>query len=666
LIVAVLTSAVFVSFRAAPVEAPVWRVDGPNGGQVASIAFAPSDSQRVYAADYQGGLYRSDDAGLRFDHQRFFPFTLLSLAVDPVDRDRLLAVACNPFCDRLIRSLDGGETWSAILRHRGVYGLWFGSGAAFASTPGALLRSEDGGAAWSPTSLAVPLVHQLAFDPRHPNSILAAAGGTLERLWRSDDRGQTWVLLRTPRNWSELQDVSFDPIRPGYLYGVVGYLPVRSTDGGATWSRMLPALEARHLEVLGDGTVLLSPLGPEEGKIYGIVKSDDGGATWSPDEDPGDSRTARPGDFISDAIVASPEPHRALAGGLLGVWRTDDSGRSWHPSSQGIATHQAFTVRSSTGVEPRVYAATPSGFFVREGSGPWRKAYAGPRVPGAELNFYGLFVDFQVDPADSLRLVAFDQIQMLLSLNGGRSWLSLRPLDIAANDLIATDGIAVDWASGAIYAAAYENVLGPQGPVQRARLGVTRDRGATWESLRPFFPDGQALGRVSFTVDPHDPAVLWGKTLEAGLFRSPDRGHSWQRIGRSLPEIPRSWSGFPLGFAFDPLDPRRLLVSVPGRGVWHSTNRGLSFRRLGQGLDTAPVTDLASAPDPTTGATRWFAGVASEGIYRLDGDRWTRLGDFEQPRLFSGSFAFDPENPAACYAGTLGRSVLRLDLGCQM
>ena len=64
---------------------------------------------------------------------------------------------------------------------------------------------------------------------------------------------------------------------------------------------------------------------------------------------------------------------------------------------------------------------------------------------------------------------------------------------------------------------------------------------------------------------------------------------------------------------------------------------------------------------PPPGTRQWFAGA--EGVFRLDGDRWTAVGTFAEPVQFSGAFAFDPINPAVLYAGTIGRSVLRLDLG---
>ncbi|HEV7668345.1 MAG TPA: hypothetical protein VGS22_07465 [Thermoanaerobaculia bacterium] len=658
LAVALIALGAMAGLAAVPATAPAWRADGPNGGPPSSFAFAPSDAQRVYAVNFFGGVFRSDDGGLSFERlEPSNPFSQYALVVDPQDRDRVLSAACNPFCTHVVLSEDAGATWTEVLADQSLFGLRFGDGAAFATTAAGLLRSDDGGVNWSPSGLA-ELVDQLAFDPHHSGSILAAVAGG---LWRSADHGHSWTRLRTPRNWRNLTQVSFDPVRPGTLYAIANSHAVRSTDGGATWQLALSSPEVWRLAVLGDGTVLATPIAAEDDRVFGLLRSSDGGRTWSPSVDPGNPRTAHPADWILYGVAASPSPRVALAGGSFGLWRTEDSGTTWQPASRGIASHSVFTLRASAGGEPRVYAAMSTGFFAREErSGVWHKTYRGPIVPGAALRL-GPFRDVQVDPQDSLHLVAFDVLDLLESRDGGRSWRSFRPLDAPLNDYTTVAGFAVDWTSGAIYGTAWEIGSGPQGVIWRQRIGVTRDGGRTWERLRPFFSDGPLRNLDAFAVDPHDPSILWAKTAEAGILRSIDRGHHWQRIGRGLPRSPDSYLDFPAPLAFDPGDPRTLLAALPGAGIWRSRDGGLSFRPLGKGLETVQVTDLASAPD-STGALRWFAGVANQGIFRLEGDRWQPVGRFSDSHSFGGNFVFDPVDPQVLYAGTSGRSVLRLDL----
>ncbi|HEV7668343.1 MAG TPA: sialidase family protein [Thermoanaerobaculia bacterium] len=267
--------------------------------------------------------------------------------------------------------------------------------------------------------------------------------GIALRLWRSVDAGHTWARLPTPRRWHEIRELTFDPVRPGAIYGIVNLHAVRSEDGGATWQFAIPSREVWNLAVLGDGTLLAAPIGPEDDdRVYGLLRSSDGGQTWDPSVDPGNPRTARPADLIFFGLAPSPSPAIALAAGFFGLWRTDDSGITWRPASRGIAAHSVHTLRASAGGEPRVYASTTLGFFARdERTGAWVKTYRGPIVPGAELHVDG-FHDFQVDPRDSLHLVAYDRIELLESRDGGRSWRSLRLSDIAPNADVSMIGTA--------------------------------------------------------------------------------------------------------------------------------------------------------------------------------------------------------------------------------
>lgn len=51
----------------------------------------------------------------------------------------------------VVRSVDGGLTWQIVLSHGAFpFTVRFGAGAAFVATQHGILRSDDGGATWSP------------------------------------------------------------------------------------------------------------------------------------------------------------------------------------------------------------------------------------------------------------------------------------------------------------------------------------------------------------------------------------------------------------------------------------------------------------------------------------------------------------------------------------
>ncbi|MDB5932866.1 MAG: sialidase [Massilia sp.] len=80
------------------------------------------------------------------------------------------------------------------------------------------------------------------------------------------------------------------------------------------------------------------------------------------------------------------------------------------------------------------------------------------------------------------------------------------------------------------------------------------------------------------------PGVLWAGTLPGGLFRSGDRGDSWQLV-RSLWDAPQRAEWFGGGYdvpgihsiCVDPRDSSRVLVGVSCGGVWQSQDGGASW-----------------------------------------------------------------------------------------
>ncbi|HEV7668344.1 MAG TPA: hypothetical protein VGS22_07460 [Thermoanaerobaculia bacterium] len=127
LAVALIALGAMAGLAAAPAAAPAWRIDGPNGGELSAFAFAPSDGQRVYATNFSSRVFRSDDGGLSFAAiEPVAPLPLVSLAVDPADRDRLLATACDPACTKALLSASGVPSMPAI-RGRGCRPLGAGT-----------------------------------------------------------------------------------------------------------------------------------------------------------------------------------------------------------------------------------------------------------------------------------------------------------------------------------------------------------------------------------------------------------------------------------------------------------------------------------------------------------------------------------------------------------
>ncbi len=87
------------------------------------------------------------------------------------------------------------------------------------------------------------------------------------------------------------------------------------------------------------------------------------------------------------------------------------------------------------------------------------------------------------------------------------------------------------------------------------------------------------------------PGVLWAGTLPGGLFRSSDRGDSWELV-RALWDVPQRGEWFGGGYdvpgihsiCVDPRDSGQVLVGVSCGGVWQSGDGGASWRVTSTGM----------------------------------------------------------------------------------
>lgn len=184
-------------------------------------------------------------------------------------------------------------------------------------------------------------------------SIAAAPDGTLyvsadyQGLWRSTDQGATWVkvstdgTLETGTPWT----IQVDPFNSDVLWANAGYGaggPLRSTNGGATWSLRAVGAPTQSNDVYSialdpavEGHMLVAWHSPWTTGSAGITESFDGGQTWI-------NHPAPSGAWGSGHAVYFLSSNTWLVGTQNdGIWRTTNSGTNWSKVSSTPITHGA-------------------------------------------------------------------------------------------------------------------------------------------------------------------------------------------------------------------------------------------------------------------------------------------------------------------------------------
>ncbi len=277
------------------------------------VAIAPSDPNRVYAVvqSRQGTIWRSDDGGDSWrrvssdttPEQR--PFYFSHLAVDPHNRDRVVAVSMY-----LTVSTNGGRTWKHLTGtvHVDNHALWWAQDGKriLEGNDGGAILSRNGGESWSFLA-RIPLAQIYHVATSNERPYLICGGLQDNSSWCGPTTARNGIGLLN-RDWFALTggDGMFaipDPLDPNLIWS--------NTEDGS-----LAIYDAKSRQVVD-----VSPY-PRDvfTSTYSLARS--------------------PYRFNWNAPLAfSPDGHTAYFGGNV-VFKTTDRGRHWTAISPDLTRNE--------------------------------------------------------------------------------------------------------------------------------------------------------------------------------------------------------------------------------------------------------------------------------------------------------------------------------------
>lgn len=622
-------------------QGPVWQNRGPSniGGRITAMAISRQRPDIFYVGAADGGVLKSTNGGNSWT-PLFDDQPSLSIG----------AVAVDPLNDNIVY-VGTGEANSSGDSYDG-----FG-----------MMKSTNGGATWFSLGLAETRhIGKIIIDPVNSNVIYVAAMGTLfsgntERgVFKSTDGGATWKKMLFIDDSTGVVDLDINPRNSNILLA-------------AAWQRMRGP--QGRLFVGGVGT--------------GIYRTTDAGATWtllagglpSPS-----STVGRPG-----VAIAPSNPSVAYVcyandpGYFSGVYRTSDGGNSWTKTNDAALSSIYFNFGWYFGVvsvhptqENTVYVLGVPLAISRSGGASWNIVYP-YHVDQHAITFH---------PGDPSKVYIGNDGGFEISQDGGANWTRAPSLDLYITQFYAgcinplnpnsimggtQDNGTVRTQTGS--SADWEMVIGGDGfysvidyadtnfqyaEYQYGGIVRTTDnwRANVFSATAGIDPADRKNWSTPIVIDPKNPTVLYTGTQR--LYRSRDRAVSWNPIGPDLTNgpVPR-FGAYATITTIDvaPTDTNTIMVGTDDGNVWVTTDGGKSWTHVSAGLPNRWITRVRFDP-----ADRTVAYVTLSG-YRLDSNlphifRTADLGGTWQdvsgnlPEAPINVVLVDPAHRSRLYVGT--------------
>jgi photosystem II stability/assembly factor-like uncharacterized protein len=602
----------------ATMHAAQWASLGPEGGDVRSLAYDPSNPDHIFLGTSTGVIFTSQDGGRswsRFAHLGSADdYVLDHIAFDPRNPKTIFVSAWSFQSQQtgdIFRSHDGGKSWHTL---NAMHGKSVRAMAVSASDPkvivaGALdgaYRSNDGGDSWQRIS---PVGHadlrnfeSIAVDPSNPNVVY---GGTWHLAWKTSDGGSNWQHINKGMiDDSDVFSIIVDNQNPSIMFASACSGIYKSENAGELFKKIqgIP-FSARRTRVLKQDPTNQSIV--YAGTTEGLWKSVDLGKTWK--------QVTKPQVVVNDVLVDPRNSQKVLlATDRMGVLASNDGAQNFVASNQGYSHRYVSAIQPDAKDPQTIYVGLLNDqefggvFMSKDGGSHWQQksaglgtrdvfslaqASSGTMVAGTN---HGIFLldksASQWRPSNTVlneksapkKIIAKGgKSKTITARTAVRSTLDARvnDVEIAPNRWMAATsaGLFTSSDQGKIWTGGA--ILGKQDFIAvkahremivaatRQNVMVSSNGGTEWK-LAPLASFVTSIYGVSITPDAH----IFIATRE-GAFHSSDAGATWEH---SVNGLPAKEIG---SISFDEQRKRLLATSNASGVVFESTDNGRSWHR---------------------------------------------------------------------------------------
>jgi photosystem II stability/assembly factor-like uncharacterized protein len=411
--------------------------------------------------------------------------------------------------------------------------VWAGTGETFIrshiSVGDGIYKSTDAGKTWSHMGLEkTGRIGRVIVDPRNPDIVLACAlghayGPQPERgVFRTTDGGATWQRVLFVDENTGCSDIAIDPANPRIAYAGMWQLEMhtwgrtsggpgsglyQSMDGGVTWKH----LTGHGLPNPPVGKIAVA-VAKKTSRVYAMIETGDG-----------------------VPFEGKPAQHGQL-------WRSDNTGDTWELVSydRQLAGRAAYYTRCAVSPDNENEIFFLSASFSRSLDGG--RTLTPIAAPGGDNH------DMWIDPTDGDRMVVANDGGLGITINRGRTWSRVQ-LPVAQMYHVTVDNqipyfVYGNKQDGSSYRGPSDSlgggrgggggnqetpVLEPGAPPQTAEAGRggRGGRGGGGGSAAASAPVGGPIPRGAWhsitggesgfsTPDPVDPNIIWSSASGSG------------------------------------------------------------------------------------------------------------------------------------------------------